>query len=343
MKKIKKMKIVLLFSVLLCGAYLFQASGALFSIFNGEDEQQPEFIFRYAENQSEKYPTTQAALAFAEMVEEKTGGRIQIEVYYGGELGDEKSVIEQVQFGGIDFTRVSLSSLAEFSTSLNVLQLPYLYQDADHMWRVLDGEIGDMFLESVRDSGMTGLAWFDAGARNFYNSVREIHCIEDMRGLKIRVQESGLMVDMIKALGAVPVPMTYSEVYTGLQTGMIDGAENNWSSYESTKHYQLSRYLVVDEHTRVPEMVLISNVTLQKLSAEDKKIVQECAKQAAVIERKLWAESENRAEKEVVEGGVVVTTLSIEEKQKFQDAMIPLYETYASDDMEIVEQIQSIQ
>lgn len=333
---------VLLACAALFGLWLFRSQCALFSRDKGADLQQPAFIFRYAENQSEDYPTTQAAFAFAEMVEEETEGRIRIKVYFDGELGDEKSVIEQLQFGGIDFTRVSLSSLAEFSPSLNVLQLPYLYRDANHMWRVLDGEIGDMFLESMAASGMTGLSWFDAGTRNFYNSVREITCMEDMKGLKIRVQESELMVDMIKALGAQAVPMAYSEVYIGLQTGTIDGAENNWSSYESTQHYQLSPYLLLDEHTRVPEMQLISNNTLQKLSENDWKIIQDCAKRAAEIERELWAENEKEAEEIVTAAGVIVTTLSEEEKKRFQDAMIPLYEIYAAEDIEIVEAIRAI-
>lgn len=172
----------------------------------------PEFVFTYAENQAEDYPTTQGACRFAELVEEKTGGRIKILVKADGVLGDEKTVIEQIQFGGVDFARVSLTPLAEFVPRLNVLQMPYLYTGREHMWKVLDGEIGDDFLNSFDGSGLVALSWYDAGARNFYSSTKPITKLEDMKGMKIRVQESELMVGMIEALGLLrcPWPMTRS-------------------------------------------------------------------------------------------------------------------------------------
>ncbi len=298
----------------------------------------PEFIFRYAENQIEDYPTTQAARYFAEAVEERTGGRIQIEVCPLGELGDEPSVLEQLQFGGVDFTRVSLSSLAEVSSSLNVLQLPYLYCDTCHMWAVLDGEIGDAFLNSVSGSGLTGLSWFDSGARSFY-AVREIRTLEDLAGLRIRVQESQLMMDMVKLLGAIPVPLPYGDVYSALKTGAVDGAENNWPSYESTGHYEAARYYLLDEHTRVPEMQLASSRTMNKLSEADQQIVRECARESAMVERSLWAEREHASETLVKQNGVTVVSLPPEEKQRFQQAVLPLYEAYAGPYQELVRSI----
>ena len=310
----------------------------------GEGTATAELVLRYAENQPQDYPTTQAAYKFADLVNEKTNGRVAVEVYYGATLGDEKSVIEQLQFGGIDFTRVSLSPLAEFNKSLNVLQMPYLYTDADQMWRVLEGEIGEEFLASMSESGMTGLSWFDAGARNFYNSQREINSLEDMKGLKIRVQESELMMDMVKALGAEPTPMAYGEVYSSLQTGVIDGAENNWPSYESTSHYEVAKYFVLDGHTRVPEPQLVSNKTMEKLAALDPSfpdIIRECAKESAKVERELWAEKEAASEAKVREGGSVITELSAEEIAKFQDAMAPLYEKLSDEDKAIVEKIKA--
>lgn len=305
------------------------------------------FVLRYAENQPEDYPTTQGAYKFAELLKEKTNGQVTVEIYHGAQLGDEKSVIEQLQFGGIDFTRVSLSPLAEFSKSLNVLQLPYLYRDAEHMWNVLESEIGDQFLDSVKSSGMTGLSWYDAGARNFYNSKKEVKTLEDMKGLKIRVQESEMMMNMVKAIGAEPTPMAYGEVYSSLQTGVIDGAENNWPSFESTSHYEVAKYFVLDEHTRVPEMQLVSNKTLEKLEKEIPGITQtiyECAAESAKAERELWATREKESEEKVKAGGAVITTLPAEEKQKFQDAMKPLYDDFfkQNDGMEaIYESIQA--
>ena len=188
-------------------------------------EMEPEYVFSYAENQPEDYPTTLGAKYFAELVEERTNGRIRILVQPVGVLGSENKVIKQMQYGGIDFARVSLAQLAEYIPSLNVLQMPYLYTDSDHMWRVLDGEIGDAFRESVSADDVIGLSWYDAGARNFYNSVQPITCLEDLKGMRIRVQESDLAVDMVEALGATAIPIAYGDVYASLERQVVDGAE----------------------------------------------------------------------------------------------------------------------
>lgn len=299
----------------------------------------PEFVFTYAENQAEDYPTTQGAYKFAELVEERTDGRIKIDVHSGGELGDEKSVCEQLQFGGIDFMRMSLSPLSEFIPKLNVLQLPYLYRDADHMWEVLDGPIGQGFVESFGDSKLVALSWYDAGARNFYNSRYPIRTLDDMKGLKIRVQESELMVEMVESLGASPVPMAYAEVYSALQTGVIDGAENNWPSYESTSHNEVAKYVTVDEHNRVPELQLASRATWDKLSEEDQAIIRECAVESAKHERTLWAQREKISEDKVRGNGCEITELDGEEKARFRDAVTPLYEQYSGEYMDVVNAI----
>ena len=298
-------------------------------------------ILRYAENQAQDYPTTLAAYKFAEMVSERTKGRIHIEVYYGGQLGDEKAVIEQLQFGSIDFARVSISPLSEFEKSLNVLQLPYLYKDAAQMWRVLDGKIGEDFLNSVEKANLIGLSWFDAGARNFYNSKRPVTKLSDLKGLKIRVQESQLMMSMVAALGANATPMSYGEVYSGLQSGFIDGAENNWPSYDSVAHYEVAKYYVLDEHTRVPEMQMVSRPTWSKLSEEDRKIIKECAVASAKIERELWAEKEVVSKEKVRAAGSVVTELAPGEKEKFQAAMVPLYSRFCSGYEKLIRLIQT--
>jgi tripartite ATP-independent transporter DctP family solute receptor len=299
----------------------------------------PEYVFTYAENQAEDYPTTQGAYKFAELISQKTNGRILINVQAGGVLGDEKSVCEQLQFGGIDFMRMSLSPLAEFVPKLNVLQLPYLYRDADHMWQVLDGAIGKDFMNSFEGSNLVPLPWYDAGARNFYNSVHPIRKLEDMKGLKIRVQESEMMIGMVEALGASPAPMSYAEVYSALQTGVINGAENNWPSYESTSHYEVAKYYTIDEHNRVPELQLCSQPTWDKLSTADQEIIKECALESAEYERRLWSEREKKSEEKVRQAGCQIIELSPGEKQKFQDAVKPMYEKYCSDYMDIVDAI----
>ncbi|MBS6952497.1 MAG: TRAP transporter substrate-binding protein [Enterocloster asparagiformis] len=322
---------------LICGAVLLTACGS----FQKEKSEAvvPEFVLTYAENQAEDYPTTQGAYKFAELVSQRTGGKIEVQVNPGGILGDERSVIEQLQFGGVDFARVSLSPLAEFVPKLNVLQMPYLYTGPEHMWRVLEGKIGDGFMDSFGGSNLIPLSWYDAGARNFYNSVRPIEKLEDIRGMNIRVQESELMVDTIEALGANPVPMAYGDVYSGLQTGKIDGAENNWPSYESTRHYEVAGYYTIDEHTRVPELQLVAQATWDKLSPEYQNIIRECAQESAKYERKLWQDREKVSEQKVREAGCVITELSAGEKARFQEAVSPMYELYCADYVDIIDQI----
>ncbi|MCI2104867.1 MAG: TRAP transporter substrate-binding protein [Sphaerochaeta sp.] len=301
----------------------------------------PQLVLRYAENQPLEYPTTQAALWFAEQVNQRTDGRISIIVYPDAKLGDEKSVFEQMEFGAIDFARGSLSPLSELAPSLNILQLPYLYRDAQHMWNVLDGAIGDQFLRSLEPKGIIGLSWYDAGSRNFYTSGHSITTLQDMQHLKIRVQESQLMSAMIIALGATPVQMPYGNVYASLQTGEVDGAENNWPSYEATRHYEVAKYFVTDGHNRVPEMQIVSAMTWDSLSQEDRDIIAQCAKESSAIERKLWAEKVQTAREHVLSKGVVVTELAPGEREKFEEAVRPLYTTFGSGYQDIIQQIQA--
>lgn len=302
-------------------------------------EVEPEYVFSYAENQPEDYPTTLGAKYFAELVEERTNGRIRILVQPVGVLGSENKVIKQMQYGGIDFTRVSLAQLAEYIPSLNVLQMPYLYTDSDHMWRVLDGEIGDAFLESVSADDVIGLSWYDAGARNFYNSVQPITCLEDLKGMRIRVQESDLAVDMVEALGATAIPIAYGDVYASLERQVVDGAENNWPSYEAMRHYEVAKYYTVDEHSRVPEMQICSAYTWQKLSPEDREIILECARESALYEREVWTQREEQSRSIAIENGTKVVELSAEEKKRFQNAVYGVYEKYCGDDMGLIEEI----
>ena len=304
-------------------------------------EEQPKLILRYAENQPDDYPTTVAARAFAEKVKQRTEGRVKIAVYSKGELGAEMSVIQQIQFGGIDFARVSLSQLAEYMPALNVLQLPFLYQDAGQMWRVLDGNIGDEFLTRLDDIDLTGLSWFDAGVRSFYTR-RKVTCLAELQGLRLRVQESDTMSMMVSALGADPVQVVYSQVYAALHNGQIDGAENNWPSYEAMSHYEVAPYFLRDEHTRVPEIQLASIPAMEKLAALDPTfpgILRSCARESALIERTLWAEQEAGAEQDMLARGIVVTELSSEEKQKFRAAVQPLYDQFA-EQAELIARIQ---
>ena len=287
--------------------------------------QAKPIVLRLAETHPQDYPTTKGDYEFARLVEERSGGRIKIEVYYGSQLGQEKAVIEQVQFGGIDFTRVSISPLSDFQPLLNALQMPYLYRDADHMWKVLNGEIGDYFLNSMTEKGFVGLVYYDSGARNFYTTKKPIYTVADMRGLKIRVQESSLMMGLVQALGAVPTPMAYGDVYSALQTGVIDGAENNWPSYDTSSHYEVAKYLSIDEHTRVPEMIIASKITMDKLSAEDQEIIKRAARESQAIQIQSWAEYEEMSEAKVRAAGSQIN--KINDQAEFAAAMAPLYQS----------------
>lgn len=298
-------------------------------------------IFRYADNQPDDYPTTQAAYRFAELVQERTGGRIEIRVYGDAELGDEVSVIQQVQLGMVDFARASISTLSGICEELNVLQMPYLYTDSDQMWRVLDGAIGAKFLGDLTDQELVGLSWFDAGARSFYMSGGPITCPADLKGKRIRVQESQLMMDLVSALGAEPVTMVYSEVYAGLQSGEIDGAENNWPSYESMNHCAVAKYFVLDEHMRVPEMQLMSKATMDRLSEQDQAVIRQAALESAQYERELWVQREAKSEQTVRAAGAQVTELSETERAAFQAATQELYDRYCSQYTEIIRAIRA--
>ena len=307
-----------------------------------EAEADKPIVLRLADNQPDGYPTVIGDLEFARLVEERSNGRIKVEVYNNGQLGDEKSAIEQVQFGGIDFTRVSISPLSNFNPLLNALQMPYLYRDADHMWTVLNGEIGEYFLDSMVDSGFVGLVYYDSGARNFYNSVKPIYTVADLRGMKIRVQESTLMMGLVSALGAVPTPLPYGDVYSALQTRVIDGAENNWPSYDTSSHYEVAKYYSIDEHTRVPEMIIASKITMDKLSEADQELIKQAARDSAPVQIQAWADFEKKSEEKVVAAGSMINRIN--DQAEFAAAMNSLYESFLDAEGKMwVERIRAVE
>lgn len=305
-------------------------------------EKVPEYVFSYAENQDEDYPTTLGGQYFANLVEEKTNGRIRILIQHSGERGNESQVISQLKYGGVDFARISISELTNEIKALNVLQLPYLYENSEHMWKVLDGKIGDYFLDVVSGYEMIGLSWYDAGARNFYTKDRQIQKLEDFEGLKIRVQESDMMASMVEYLGGEPVKKPYSEVYSLLEKSEADGAENNWPSYESMEHYEVAGYYTLDEHIRIPELQICSKHTWEKLSEEDQQIILECAKESSIYQRKLWKEQETKSRELAVSAGAEVVHLSTVEKKKFRKAVEPLFERYCGEHMDLIQEILSV-
>ncbi|MGL5122787.1 MAG: TRAP transporter substrate-binding protein [Fusobacteriaceae bacterium] len=299
-------------------------------------------VLKLADNHAEDYPTVMGDKEFARLVEEKSNGELKVEVYHGGQLGSEETTIEQVQFGAIDLVRTSLTPLAKYNDKFNVLMLPYLYLSTEHMFKVLDSEIGDDFKKLLLKNNMIGISWFDSGARNFYNTKREIKKVEDLKGMKIRVQDNKLMMDLIVALGASPTPMAFGEVYGALQTGVIDGAENNTPSYDSTSHFEVAKFYTEDAHIRIPEMILMNNKKFNSLSEKNKKIIIDSGKEAAIKQREFWVEREKKSIEKVINGGAKITKLSEDEKKEFQNAVENLYTKFANDYLDIVKKIKEI-
>ncbi|WP_158741794.1 TRAP transporter substrate-binding protein [Defluviitalea raffinosedens] len=297
-----------------------------------------------ANNNAEGYPTSVACDEFARLVKERTNGRIIIETYHNSVLADEPSCIEQIQVGGIDFARVGVATLAKYDDSLNALQLPYLYRDEEHMWNVLNGEIGQSFLnsETLKEKGIMGLAWYTGGSRNFYNTHKEIHTPEDLVGMKVRVLESKLNMGMVSAMGGEPKPMNFADVYNALEKGTLDAAENNWASYISSSHYKVAKYITVDEHLRIPEIIIASKKSMEKLSEEDQKIIAECAKESTDTQLKLWKNYEEESVKTAEEAGCHITYLTADQVSLFQKSVENLYETEAATYKDIIDAIAAV-
>ena len=307
-------------------------------------QESAQTVLTLSEVHAEGYPTTLADYEFARLVEERTEGRIKIDVYSGGTLyGEETGSIEALQIGDLAFARVSASPVASYVPALNVIQLPYLYRDGDHMWQVLNGEIGQQMLADIEasGSGLVGLCYYDAGARNFYTKT-PVKSVADMAGLKIRLQNNQMMVEMVQLLGGNGVTgIGPNDVYSAIQQGTIDGAENNWPTYESMGDYQVAPYFVLDGHTRVPEILLASKAVLDSLDPADVEIIKECAKETQAYEIEQWALREQSSEEKVTSEGVVVTELTSEQLAEFQERMQPIYEKYGAGYEDIIEQIQN--
>ncbi|HQJ23000.1 MAG TPA: TRAP transporter substrate-binding protein [Rectinema sp.] len=302
--------------------------------------QAKPIVLRLAETHPKGYPTEMGDEEFARLVKERSNGRIIVEVYPGSQLGEEKAVIEQVQFGAIDMTRVSISPVAAFVPKLNAFQMPYLYRDSDHMWKVLKGNIGMELLASLEPFGFIGLGWFEAGARSFYNSKKPVYAPSDLKGMKIRVQESELMLGLVRSFGAIPTPMPYGEVYSGLQTGVVDGAENNPPSYYSASHYEVAKYYTLDEHTMVPEIIIGSKISLGRLSKADQDLIKQAAMDAIDYQRGQWDAYVKVSMDKVKAAGC--TIIPIPDKTEWMKAVEPMYKQQSKEIQDLVARIRAV-
>jgi|GEM_PF-63760 len=300
---------------------------------------------KLSEVHAEGYPTSLADHEFARLVEAKTNGRVKIEVYTGGTLyAQETGSIEALQAGDLAFCRVSASPVASYVPAINAIQLPYLYKNSAHEWAVLDGAIGQKMLADIEasGSGLMGLCYYDSGCRSFY-LTKAVHTVADMKGLKIRMQNNQMMVDMVTALGATGVTgIGPNDVYSAITQKVIDGAENNWPTYQNMGDYEAAKFYILDGHTRVPEILLGSVAALKKVSAEDLAIIKQCAKDTEEFEKTKWAEKEKQSEKIVREKGTTVIELTPEVLADFQSRMAPLYTKYGKGYEDIIKQIQDI-
>lgn len=299
-----------------------------------------KILLRLANNQAPSHPASKACDYFAKLVRERTNGRIEILNYHSAQLGDEKTVISQVMYGGIDLARVSIALLAEYEPELIVLQMPYLYEDAEHMWRVLDSEIGGGYLKSLRSAGLEGLCWYDAGARNFYTTEKTIDDVEDLKNMKIRVLESSFLSEVLQSLGAEPVEIPYHKVEMALKYGEIDGAENNFSSYIGMGHHRYAKSIVMDEHVRIPEMIIMNQKVLEQLSEEEQKILYQAAQESSLWQRERWKEQDEENIRTLEAAGVMITR--VKNKQGFVEQVQPIYDTYGKGHEALFEQIRGL-
>ncbi|WP_371378298.1 TRAP transporter substrate-binding protein [Sporomusa aerivorans] len=332
----KKRLLAAAMSVLVAGSMLLAGCGQKDVKQAGSKPEGAAYKFRLAESNPAEHPVTLGDKKFAELVKERSNGRITIDVFSGAQLGEEKAVLEQVQLGAIEFTRVSASPLGEFNKQMSVFSLPYLFDSEEHMWKFLKGEMGEKMLNDLQPSRMKGLAYYTGGARSFY-SVKPLTGIDSLKGLKIRVMQNKINMDMVAALGGSATPMPAGEIFSALQTGVIDGAENNYPTFVAQNHYQSAKHYILDAHQRIPEVLLISKVIWDKLSPEDQKLIKQAALDSVDYQRDIWAKTEKEAEAKVRDAGVTIT--EVKDLKPWQAAVKPVIDKYSADFKEALDGI----
>jgi tripartite ATP-independent transporter DctP family solute receptor len=274
-----------------------------------------------------------------------TKGRVTVAMYPAMQLGGEKEAIEQAQVGAIAFARVSVGALGPVVDDLNVFNLPYVFRNTTHMQHVIDGPIGQELLDKVTNSGkgLVGLCWMDAGARNFYNTKKPIKTMADLKGMKVRVMGNPMFVDMANSMGGNGVAMGYDQVFNALQTGVVDGAENNPPSFVFDNHYQVAKFYTIDEHLIVPEMLVMSKKIWDSMSKDDQALLTKFSREAQLEERKLWEAYEKQAMDKAKAAGIQIIEVSAADKKAFQNAVKPVWDKYGPKYAATVKRIQDTQ
>lgn len=281
--------------------------------------------FKLATDQAADYPNTIALQSFADEVSEQTGGRLTIEIYPSAQLGDENAYLQQLQFGAVDFAKSSVAPLAQFCQDLNALSLPYLFDSTEHMFRCLDGEIGDEIFASFEAANIVGLGFTNNGSRCFFTK-QPVHTADDLANMKIRVQSSPMMLGLVEGLGGFPQAIASTELYSALQTGVVDGAENNINTYNGDSLYEQAPYFIYDHHNIQPEIIVASKQTWDSLSADDQAIIQTAMDNAMEYQKELWSAQEEASEEKLLEAGVTFYEPTAEELEGFREKCQALYD-----------------
>src|SRR5436305_4653170 len=301
---------------------VFSTVGTLATNLIGPTSAQSKLVLKATDVQPLGYPTVEAVLALGRKLEAATGGRIGLQMYPSMQLGGEKEMIEQAQVGALAIARISVGPMGPLVPELNVFNLPFMFRDDAHMEQVIDGPIGDELLKKLSShltAGLIGLCWMNAGTRNVYNSKKPIRSIDDLKGLKIRMMGNPVFVDTMNALGGNGVAMGFDQLFNAMQTGVVDGAENNYPTYATGQHYRYAKYYSLTGHLMIPEILVFSKKIWETLSKDDQALIAEFTKEAQLDERQRWYEMEEKSVKQIEAAGVEI--VKIDDKRPFQTAV----------------------
>ncbi|NQV40789.1 MAG: TRAP transporter substrate-binding protein [Candidatus Marinimicrobia bacterium] len=314
---------------------------SVFLLFSSCSVRHDKTIIKLAHGLDPSHPVHQAMVFMSQRLSEKSEGQMQMDIYPSGQLGGERELIELLQIGSLAMTKVSASPMESFVPEMKLFSIPYVFRSEDHLWQILTGQIGKDILLAGQDFRLRGLAYYDAGSRSFYTKENPIQSPADLTGLKIRVMKSQTAVQMVQALGGSATPISWGELYTALQQGVVDGAENNPPSFYLSKHYEVCKFYSLDEHTSVPDVLLISTVVWNGLTSQEQQWLQESVDESVTYQRKLWKESTDNALTAVIEAGVEVI---YPEKLPFQESVKEMHESYKGSPIyELIQQIDAIE
>ena len=318
------------------------AAGALGSGF-GPAFAQSKMVLKATDVHPLGYPTVEAVVRMGKKLEEATKGRLSIQMYPSMQLGGEKEMIEQAQVGALAIARISVGPMGPLVPELNVFNMPFLFRDTAHMEKVIDGPIGDELLKKITDhptAGLVGLCWMNSGTRNVYNSKKPIRTVEDLKGLKIRMMGNPVFVDTMNALGGNGVAMGFDQLVNAMQTGVVDGAENNEPTYTTGQHFRYAKYYSMTGHLIIPEILVFSKRIFTSLPKEEQDLIMKFSKEAQQEQRALWYEMEKKSIDEMKKAGVEI--VEVADKKQFQAAVKPVWDKYGAQLGPIIQRIQDV-